>query len=756
MRVIPLPSCLYIFCLVISMPFALPLSHAQSLRPPTKVTLDPTYRNTPITFEANRGQAPNEVKFLSRNAQSELLLTSDEAILILNGRRSTDERSEYVTLKWTGAERNSSVQAENEQSGRVNYLVGPPSQWLTDIPNYARVRYRRIYPGIDLVYHGNHRAIEYDLEVAPGADVSRIGLQASGTDLSLNSNGELVMHTSLGDLSWHKPIAFQDIKGRRREIKVDYKLAAKNRVTFTVNAYNHDYPLTIDPTLAFSALIGPANNYAYVAVDNSGSAYVATSTISREYPITGSAFMKNGTFTYQPPSSYTNSPHDLVAITKFSPDGSHLMYSTYLGGSQYACGNPGPLQPRGNLPWAITVDGNGDAVIVGTTQDTDFPVTSNALQPQATDCFYLDFQNGFVTKLNSTGSGLLYSTYLSGSGEVYASAVALDSGGNIYIGGATDATDFPHTKDFASCSGVCRDDFIMKLTASGTLAYSALFGGGPNVGLGPIFQALALDSDGDVYFTGSTQTQSLPVVKPIQRTLNGPQNAFVGELDSTASKFKFLTYYGGSGYDAAYGIGLDASGNIYFSGIAGSQDFPVRNAFQSTNPASACFLGTQSSFVTELTPSGTSVVYSTYFGGTTGCEATFSKMAVGADGTAYITGWTNSTDLPLTSDAFQTTPNPNAFTTAFLTVFQPGGQSLFYSTYLGGSGNNIGDQVTLSPDGNSAFVSGDYYTSSTTSPDFPVTRGAYDVPHGGNTANNQFGASISAAFLAKFCLTCGP
>ena len=287
------------------------------------------------------------------------------------------------------------------------------------------------------------------------------------------------------------------------------------------------------------------------------------------------------------------------------------------------------------------------------------------------------------------------------------------------------------------------------------MVYSALFGGGTNIGLGPVFEALALDPAGDVYFTGFTQTQSLPVVKPIQRTLNGPQNAFVGELDPTGGKFKFLTYYGGSGYDGAYGIGLDAAGNVYFSGIAGSQDFPVQNAYQSTNPASACFLGIQSSFVTELTPSGTSVVYSTYFGGTTGCEATFSKMAVGSDGKAYITGWTNSTDLPLTADAFQATPNPNMSTTAFLTVFQSGGQSLFYSTYLGGSGSNVGDQVTLSPDGSSAFVSGEYFSDATES-DFPVTPGAYNIPHDGNPANNQFGTKISATFLAKFCLTCGP
>ena len=287
------------------------------------------------------------------------------------------------------------------------------------------------------------------------------------------------------------------------------------------------------------------------------------------------------------------------------------------------------------------------------------------------------------------------------------------------------------------------------------MVYSALFGGGTNIGLGPVFEALALDPAGDVYFTGFTQTQSLPVGKPIQRTLNGPQNAFVGELDPTGGKFKFLTYYGGSGYDGAYGIGLDAAGNVYFSGIAGSQDFPVQNAYQSTNPASPCFLGIQSSFVTELTPSGTSVVYSTYFGGTTGCEATFSKMAVSSDGKAYITGWTNSTDLPLTADAFQATPNPNMSTTAFLTVFQSGGQSLFYSTYLGGSGSNVGDQVTLSPDGSSAFVSGEYFSDATES-DFPVTPGAYNIPHGGNPANNQFGTKISAAFLAKFCLTCGP
>jgi hypothetical protein len=240
-------------------------------------------------------------------------------------------------------------------------------------------------------------------------------------------------------------------------------------------------------------------------------------------------------------------------------------------------------------------------------------------------------------------------------------------------------------------------------------------------------------------------------VNAIQPTLKGSSNAFVGELRADASGFDFLTYYGGSGLDYAYGLGLDAAGNIYFSGSTDSLDFPTKNAYQAVNPAPNCaFIGNSAAYVTELTPSGAAVQYSTYFGGTNGCEDDFASMAVDEAGRAYVTGWTDATDLPVTPDAFQPAPHPEAFTTAYLTVFEPGGQSLFYSTYLGGGGDNIGDSVVLSPDTKNVFVSGQFINPLAPAVNFPVTPGAFNQAYPGHPRTNRAFAQVSAAFLAKF------
>src|SRR5437016_5245008 len=200
-------------------------SYAQPVKP--KV-LDSRYGNVPLSFELNRGQAPEGVQYLARDARSELLLTADEAILFVNSGSGPRAQAQRLTLKWLAAEHNLRALGEEQQPGLVNYLVGQKSQWLTGIPTYEQVRYHGVYPGIDLVYHANGRALEYDLEIAPGADISRVEMQVDGAALRLNPNGGLGMKIALGEVSWQKPIAFQIIDGTRREVNVDYKLTSDN------------------------------------------------------------------------------------------------------------------------------------------------------------------------------------------------------------------------------------------------------------------------------------------------------------------------------------------------------------------------------------------------------------------------------------------------------------------------------------------------------------------------------------------------
>jgi hypothetical protein len=379
-----------------------------------------------------------------------------------------------------------------------------------------------------------------------------------------------------------------------------------------------------------------------------------------------------------------------------------LVYSTYLGG--------------GNLDdgWGIAVDSSGNAYVTGHTYSTDFPTTAGAFQTTFNGSI-----DAFVTKLNSSGTGLLYSTYLGGSDVDFGYGMAVDTSGNAHVAGETASSDFPITAGAfqTTYAGGDRDAFVIQLNATGTsLLYSTYLGGSGNdrsAHLGGI----ALDTSGNAYIVGDTASSDFPTTAgAFQTTFAGGRDAFVTKFNATGSSLLYSTYLGGSALDFGSGIALDISGNAYLTGRTESFDFPsTAGAFQAT------FAGGRDAFVTKLNSSGSSLLYSTYLGGSNSDDG--SGIAVDASGNAYVTGLTGSSDFPITAGAFQTTLVASG--DAFVTELNSIGTGLLYSTYLGGSGGENGWGIAVDSSGN-AYVAG--FTDSS---DFPTTADAFQTTFGG-------------------------
>jgi hypothetical protein len=667
------------------------------------------YGKLPLYFEANRGQTDSRVRFLSRGPGRTLFLTATDAILALtkssgseekgNGRHRKSEKATGTVIRLTflGANPHAQVAGREELPSNVNYFIGnDPKEWHTNVSTYAKVQYENIYPGIRLTYYGNQGRLECDFLVRPGADPRSIVLGIEGAEkLGVDSNGDLVLHTALGTIRQQKPFIYQEVDGARREISGSYLVKNNHRVGFRLAAYDARMPLVIDPVLFYSTYLGGSNGDTGqgIAVDSAGNAYVTGYTTSANFPTTVGAFQT------APGGRFFSD----AFVTKLNPTGSGVIYSTYLGGTGDDAG------------MGIAVDALGNAYVTGGTDSTNFPTTSGAFQIAPGGG-----SDAFVTKLNPTGSGLIYSTYLGGSGQDYCSGIVVDTSGNVYLTGATTAaTNFPTTAGafHTAYGGGPEDAFVTKLNPTGSgLIYSTYLGGNND----DLDRGIAVDSAGNAYVTGFTKSTNFPTtVGAFQTAFGGGADAFVTKLNPTGSGLIYSTYLGGSGTDGCSDIAVDTSGNAYVTGGTTSTDFPTTaGAFQT-----ALVVRTIDAFVTKLNPTGSALIYSTYLGGNNLDQS--SGIAVDSAGNAYVTGSTDSTDFP-TMNAIQAILGGNL--DAFVTVMNPLGNGLVYSSYLGGSGDDDeGVRIALDslPNPN-AYVTG--FTNST---NFPTTSGAFQIASGG-------------------------
>lgn len=661
--------------------------------------LSESYGRLPLHFEENRGQAHPDVRFLARGPGYGLYLTSGAAVLTL--------RDTVLRMALVGANPDARVSGIEELPGKANYFTGrDSSKWHTNIPSYAKVRYREVYPDIDLVYYGNQRRLEYDFVVAPGADPKRIQLRIDGADeLQLDAQGDLVLRAARGDLRVKKPFVYQDVGGKRQEIDARYVIGAPDRVGFELAAYDVSEPLIIDPVvLAFSTYLGgsDADQGGGIAVDGAGSTYLTGYTASLDFPTTPGALQaaRGGT-------SFVGD----AFVTKLNPDGSAIVYSTYVGGSDHERGN------------GIAVDIAGNAYVAGQTRSADFPTTTGALRTT----FAAGSSDGFVVKLDATGSALTFSTYLGGDGIDTANGVAVDGAGSAYVTGYTRSTDFPATAgsfqpNYAMNATNAGDAFVAKLSISGSaLAYATYLGGsGDDSG-----NAIAVDALGNAYVAG-THGGNFPVTPATWQTSRG--HIFATKLDPAGADLVYSASFGGSDLEEGRGIAIDGDGNAYVTGWTASIDFPTTvGAYQ---PVLALRLRepgpheppTTDAFVTKINAAGSAPVYSTYLGGNDFDYG--AAIAVDTGGNAIVVGATWGANFPTTIGAFQPAFGGGP-TDAFVTKLHFTGAALVYSSYLGGIGDDPAKGVAVDADGNV------YVTGWTSAPNFPTTPASAQPAFGG-------------------------
>ena len=690
-----------------------------------------SYGKLPLSFAANHGQTDSRVKFLSRTGGYTLFLTEDEAVLALSGKRAQDPAPKgasgfresarrgkprlygrtgaVLRMKLRNANPAAKITGTDELAGTSSYFIGnDPAKWRTSVPTYAKVKYEGIYSGIDLVYYGNQRQLEYDFIVAPGVDPRRIAFDISGAKrIRRDAQGDLVLTMKIGEdeIRWHKPVVYQEKDGTRQLVAANYAITDKNRVGFEVAKYDARRPLYIDPLIYSTYLGGSSDDVGFgIAVDSVGNTYVTGRTSSADFPTMNPL---------QP--TFAGGPYD-VFVTKLNATGSALVYSTYLGGSGDEFG------------YGIAVDGAGNAYVTGWTTSTDFP-TINPFQPT-----YGGNSDAFVAKINPAGSALVYSSYLGGSGNDGGDSIAVDSAGNVYVTGSASSTNFPTVSPLQPTYGGGNSDaFVAKINATGSaLVYSTYLGGsGDDLGLG-----IAVDSAGNAYVTGGAGSTNFPTKNPLQPTYGGGfSDAFVSKINAAGTALVYSTFLGGSKSEDGNEIAVDSAGNAYVTGSTNSSDFPATpGAFQMTcNGGSNCATYGDA-FVSKLNASGSALVYSTYLGGT-GLDTSIS-IAVDSGGNAYVTGLTESADFPTTPAAFQTkcrSIHCGRYGDAFVTRLNTSGSALVYSTYLGGGGYDAGLGFAL-------YSAGDaYITGFTASTDFPTK----------NPLQPTYGGGLEDAFVAK-------
>jgi len=658
-----------------------------------------------------------------------------------------------VEIHWVRAA-HPSVEAQERLPGLANSFVGnDPAAWRIRSPRYARVVFRGTYRGIDVVYYEKQAALECDFVIAPLTDPARIGFEVAGGRIA--TNGDLV----IGGVRWKRPILLQ---GERR-IPGGFVRHGRDRFGFKVGPYDHNRELVIDPGLIFSTYVGGSRNELArgLAVDSQGNVYIAGITSSIDLPVKSALQSAFAGSTAHP---FTGD----AFVAKFSPAGD-VLYLTYLGGK------------GDDFASAIAVDSDGNAYITGSTNSTDFPVTKGAVQTKFSGFANNDlarFGDVFVAKLNPAGDRLLYSTYFGGSHNDVGLGIQVDAAGGVYVTGATASADFPTTagayqtkfggqggQDNLPCCAApafeAGDAFIFKLDPMHSkIVYSTFLGGTLDDGA----FALALNEAGEAYVAGYTLSRNFPTtLGAFQRKFGGVESrtpdfhrgdGFLAKLNADGTTIAFSTYFGGEGDEWIAGIALDKSGAIYLTGASSSAaGFPVTPSALQTHYAGYTKLPADieilfgNAFVAKMNPTGSALEYCTFLGGSHNDSGL--AVAVDGGGNAYITGFTESPDFPVTHDAAQpkfggtSSQEPYVlFGDAFFSIINVDGTRLLYSTFLGGRGDDIGWNVAMDPSGNV------YVTGGTASADFPVKGQAFQGTFGGFQETLYF--FRGDAFLSKF------
>jgi uncharacterized protein (TIGR03437 family) len=617
-------------------------------------------------------------RFIAHGRRIAASLTAGQIDLKISAPRHSEAT---IRMRLAGANR---VEPGGMQTlpGRTHLLIGnDPSRWQRNLVQFAKVRYRGVYEGIDLVLYGNPDELEYDFLIARGSDPAAIRLVFEGAQRVLLDGGDLVLETAAGIIRHRRPQAYQTIHGVRRSVAVSFQIDSASTVSFRLGDYDRAHPLVIDPVLAYGTYLGGSSTDLgqAIAVDSQGYVYLAGQASSIDFPRTPGSV----------PGSNPRENDSLAFVTKLDPTGSRIIYSTLLGGSDYDIAN------------GLAVGSDGSAYIVGETKSDNFPATSGALQRnKAGD------RDAFIAKLSPDGASLMYASFLGGDEIDIGTAVAVDAAGSAFITGVTYSEDFPTTEGaYGRRYAAERDVFVAKLTADGSrLLYSTLIAGS---GI-DLSNAIAIDASGNAYFAGLTDA----------RRANGVADAYCAKLDPQGAKLLYIKLFGGAGLEEATAVAIDAAGNAYLTGSTYSKDFPATpGALQTQSKSPVFMIGSPvgyDAFVAKIDSRGENLLASTYLNGTWSSRG--QAIAVAADGTILVAGYTHSPDFPITADALPPPPNDNQFKGFFAQLNATAGE-LLYSTRFGGSSSDQGWGLALDPAGDA------YVTGFSVSPDLPTSEG---------------------------------
>jgi hypothetical protein len=643
-------------------------------------------RGLPVLFVEDR---PAGSRFWARGSGLSASFTRGAVVYAAQGRS--------VRLRFPGANPRPRLEGADRVPGRVNFLVGAEQDWRIDLPVYNGMVYRDLYPGIDMRYAGDGRELKSEFLVAPGADPDLIRIRYEGAGRPrIGPDGSLLFRMGTAEVREKAPEAFQEVDGARVSVPVSFRVLRSGEVLFRLGSYDRKRPLLIDPVITYSTLLGGTglDSVNAIAVDASGSAYVAGHTDAFDLPLTN-------------PMQSGSAGGVEAFVAKLNASGNALVYCTYIGGS-------GEDRALG-----IALDASGGAYVAGRTQSRNFPV-KNAYQSRLGGT-----RNAFVLRLNSIGNGLVFSTFLGGAASDSGNAIAVDSAGGVYVAGETNSSNFPATGYQRTNRGSI-DGFVAKFTGAGQFVYSTLLGGYADDRVA----AIAVNASGNASVTGSTWSSDFPVTGG-QTTLGGGQDAFVARLNSTGTSLLMSRFLGGSGGrvgqpEEGRGIALDSSGYAYVAGVTASGDFPLQTASQTT------LRGSSDAFVAKVSSTG-ALAFSTFLGGS-GMDSA-GAIAVAAGGGAYVAGGTYSADLPV-KNAVQSTPAGDY--DAFLARLDSTG-SLTYLSYYGGSGSDAALGIALD-------AAGDVYIGGQTfSTNLPLVN-AFQSANLGN----------ASGFVAKFKFTSAP
>ncbi len=549
-----------------------------------------------VTFEANQGQFDPRYQFLARRGNFSVALSPEHADFTLPG--------SSLRLEWVGANPAAPATGLRPQPATTNYLSGSNAKnWRTGVPHFASVQYANLFPGVDVVYYGNPRQLEYDLIVHPGADPSQIRFRLPGAGpLTLAPNGDLLAQVDGHTILFQRPVLHQQVKGAKRPVSGEYVIT-DGTVAFRTGKYDPSLPLIIDPVFGDYTLAGgSADDFPTAAAEDAqGFLYVVGTTNSTDFP--GILRAVQG----------TNAGSTDVFVMKLSANTKSLVWVTYLGGS-------GPDSAGG-----ISVDRQGIVTISGTTASQNFPVSGDALQRT----FGGGATDGFVARLNAKGERLLYSSYLGGSAADEVRSLAVDPAGNIYAAGVTASTNFPtRPGSFQEKHNGGTDGFLLKLNPGDPQAiYSTFLGGAAADSV----QSVAIDAAGNAYLAGTTASPAFPTTTGVlQDKHNGATDGFLAKLNPAGAAVVYSTFLGGSAEDQILSLALNPAGAAFVSGVTTSRNLPMAGSVLNRQ-----YLGGASDgFLLQLSPNANQLLAASYLGGNG--EDSADAIAVRTEGTILV------------------------------------------------------------------------------------------------------------------------